>query len=68
MCPLILANLYWTIANKVTWFIGNTITVLEVDFQENASKGSLNIAVLLLRFPCKVTIFIGSSPPNSRRK
>jgi len=50
---------YWPIVNKVTCFIGNTRTVLEVDFQENASKGSRDIAVLLLRFPCKVSIVIG---------
>jgi hypothetical protein len=50
---------YWPIAIKVTSFIGNTRTVLKVDFQENASKGSRDIAVLLLCFPCKVLFFIG---------
>ena len=50
---------YWPIANKVTCFIGNTRTVLKVDFQENASKGSRDIAVLLLCFPCKVSFVIG---------
>ena len=48
---------YWPIANKVTSFIGNTPTEMEVDFQENASKGSRDIAVLL--FPCKVPFLIG---------
>jgi len=51
---------YWPIANKVTCFIGNTRTVLKVDFQENASKGSRHIAVLLLCFPCKVPFVISS--------
>ena len=37
----------------MTRFIGNTRTVLEVDFQENVSKGSRDISVLLLCFPCK---------------
>jgi len=42
---------YWPIVKKVTSFIGNIRTVLKVDFQENASKGSRDIALLLLCFP-----------------
>ena len=59
---------YWPIANKVTCFIGNTRTVLEVDFHENASKGSRYIAVLLLCFPCKVSFVIGWLQPSTYRK
>jgi len=48
---------YWPIPNKVTSFIGNNRRVLEVNFQENATKESRDIAVLL--FPCKVPFLIG---------
>jgi len=37
----------------VTWFVGNTRTVLEVDFQENASIGSRYTAVNVLCTPRK---------------
>ena len=50
---------YQPIANKLTWFIGNTRTVWEVDFQENSSKGSRDISVLLLFFPRKGSFIFG---------
>jgi len=49
----------WPMASKLTPFLGNTIRVKDVGFQENPSNGNRYNAVKLLCSPCRVPLIIG---------
>jgi len=53
-------------STKLTSFLGNTIGVKDVGFQEIPSNGSRDNIVKLICFSCKPPLIIGPLQPRSQ--